>query len=121
MRYLRYLFLLVLAIGLITIAVTNRQIVTLTLLPEAFAAPLGFNWQVDLPLFLVVFAGIALGLLLGFVWEWLREARLRGEAGRIKRESAKMQRELKRLKQREAKAAGQDEVLALLEDGASAR
>ena len=27
----------------------------------------------DVPLFVVVFAGFALGILLGLVWEWIRE------------------------------------------------
>ena len=76
--------------------------------------------SIQLPLFLVVFGGIILGLLLGFVWEWLREGKHRTEATRAKRDAVKLEREVKRLKRREAQAEGKDEVLALLEDGKAA-
>jgi putative membrane protein len=118
MRYLRYLFLAVLAICLITVALANRQMATLRLLPDDMAAFSGLSWQIDLPLFVVVFLGIVAGLLIGFVWEWLREARQRAEAGRAKREAATLGREVKRLKHKQAE--GEDEVLALLEDGRKA-
>lgn len=120
MRYLRYLFLAVLGICLITVALANRQIVTLRLLPEDMAAFSGISWELRLPLFAVVFLGIVAGLLIGFVWEWLREARLRAEAGRVKREAATLEREVKRLKHKQVEVEGKDEVLALLEDGGKA-
>ncbi len=118
MRYLRYFFLAVLGLCLIIVALANRQIVTLTLLPEDLAVFSGLSWQIQLPLFLVVFAGILAGLLIGFVWEWLREYKHRSEASRAKRDTAKLEREVKRLKRRDA--SGQDDVLALLEDGGKA-
>lgn len=120
MRYLRYLFLLVLGICLITVALANRQLVTLTLLPDDLAAFARFSWSLQVPLFLVVFGSIIVGLLLGFVWEWLREGKHRTEASRAKRDAVKLEREVNRLKRREAKAEGKDEVLALLEDGKAA-
>jgi len=120
MRYLRYLFLAVLGICLITVALANRQVVTLRLLPEEMAAFSGLSLQIDLPLFVVVFLGIVAGLLIGFVWEWLREARLRAEAGRARREAATLEREVKRLKHSQAEGEGEDEVLALLEGGGKA-
>lgn len=118
MRYLRYLFLAVLGLGLVTVALANRQIVTLRLLPEDMAAFAGVDLQVRLPLFLVVFLGIVAGLLIGFVWEWLREYKHRAEAGRAKRDARTLEREVKRLKRKENE--GKDEVLALLEDGGKA-
>lgn len=120
MRYLRYLVLFVLAICLITVALANRQLVTLSLLPDDLATAARFTFAIEVPLFLVVFAGIIIGLLLGFVWEWLREGKMRSEANRVKRDAVKLEREVKRLKRREAKAEGKDEVLALLEDGKAA-
>lgn len=116
MRYLRYLFLAVLGICLITVALANRQMVPLRLLPEEMAAFSGLSLQIELPLFVVVFLGIVAGLLIGFVWEWLREARLRAEAGRARREAASLEREVKRLKRGQAEGEGKDEVLALLDD-----
>lgn len=118
MRYLRYLFLAVLAICLITVALANRQFVTLRLLPTDMAAFSGVNYAIELPLFAIVFGGIVAGLLIGFVWEWLREHKHRAEAGRAKRDAKTLEREVKRLKKETS--AGKDEVLALLEDGSKA-
>ena len=118
MRYLKILFLAVLGLCLITVALANRQSVTLTLLPEEMAVFSGIAWQIDLPLFVVVIGGIVVGLLVGFVWEWLREHRHRAEATRAKRDAGKLEREVRRLKQ--SSKEDQDEVLALPEDGAKA-
>lgn len=118
MRYLRYLFLAVLAICLITVALANRQFVTLRLLPQDMAAFSGLTFSIELPLFVVVFVGIIAGLLIGFVWEWFREHKHRAEAGRAKREAKTLEREVKRMKRKEVE--GKDEVLALLEDGGKA-
>ena len=114
MRYIRYLFLGLLAVALIAVALANRDIVTLRLLPEALAQLVGVERSVRLPLFLVIFAGILGGLAIGFVWEWAREMRIRGEAQRRAREVRKLEREVDRLKGE--KYEGQDDVLALLDD-----
>ena len=45
-------------------------------------------------LFLVIFAGIVAGLLIGFVWEWLREHRFRSTAARERRERERLEREI---------------------------
>ncbi len=114
MRYLRYAFLAVLAVVLVSIAMANRGVVTLRLLPGALEEFAGVNWQVDLPLFVVVFGGIVAGLIIGFVWEWLREYKHRREATLKTKEARRLEREVTRLKGE--KAEGKDEVLALLEE-----
>ncbi|WP_163849042.1 lipopolysaccharide assembly protein LapA domain-containing protein [Pseudooceanicola aestuarii] len=113
MRYIRYAFLSALAVVLIAVALANRVIVTLHLLPEGLARVAGGNLSVNLPLFVVIFAGIVAGLLIGFFWEWLREHKHRAEARRRGGEARKLQREVKRLKGE--KHQGKDEVLALLD------
>lgn len=113
MRYLRYAFWIVVGLALLVIALGNRGTVTLRLLPEEMGAFLGINWAIDLPLFLVVFAGIVMGLLIGFVWEWLREHKHRAAAASAQREARKLEREVTRL--RATGAEPQDEVLALLD------
>ena len=118
MRYLKYLFLAVLALCLITVALANRQLVTLTLLPEEMAVFSGIAWRIELPLFVVVIGGIIAGLLIGFVWEWFREHRHRADAASAKREAGKLEREVRRLKK--TSTEDQDDVLALLEDSAKA-
>jgi hypothetical protein len=79
---------------------------------------LGFSWEITLPLFLVVFGGIAAGLLIGFVWEWWREHRYRVEMRAEKRERQRLEREVSRM--RPASQKGED-VLALLDGGGSSR
>ncbi|NSX56703.1 lipopolysaccharide assembly protein LapA domain-containing protein [Parasulfitobacter algicola] len=114
MRYIRYLIIASIAICLIVVALANRNAVTLRLLPEDLAALTGYTFSISLPLFVVIFAGIAVGILLGFVWEWMREHKHRSEASQKGREVSKLKREVKRLKGE--KHEGKDEVLALLED-----
>ena len=113
MRYLRYLFLAVLGIVLLTVALANRAPVTVKLLPEELALFLGWAPQITLPLFLLIFAGIVAGLLIGFVWEWLREHKHRAEASRERRERQRLEREVKDLRQ--PAPGSSDEVLAILD------
>ncbi|MAQ86156.1 LapA family protein [Psychromarinibacter halotolerans] len=114
MRYIRYLILAVIAVCLITVALANREMVTLNVLPEQTSLLLGFNSSVTLPLFLVILGGVVIGLLLGFVWEWLREHKHRAEAAHQRREKEKLAREVTRIKHE--KPGTSDDVLALLED-----
>lgn len=117
MKYLRYLFLALLAMCLVTVALANRGMVQLKLLSADMAAFTGLDWQIELPLFLIVFGGIIAGLLIGFVWEWMREYKHRAEATRAKRDAAQLHREVKRLK---TQTGPKDDVLALLDDGRKA-
>ena len=64
-------------------------------------------------LFLVIFGGIVVGLLVGFLWEWICEHTQRAEASRQARELRRLQREVAKLKGE--KHEGKDEVLAMLE------
>ncbi len=114
MRYIRYAVLASLAIVLASVALANRSFVDLTLMPDALAELVGFNLSISLPLFAVVLAGVAAGLLIGFLAEYLREGKQRREAGAQKREVRKLSREVNKLKKQ--KNEGKDEVLALLED-----
>jgi len=118
LRYLRYLFLAAIGLALVIVALANRDVVLLRLLPDGISSFAGISWDIRLPLFLVVFGGIIAGLLIGFVWEWLREARQRAEAGRIKRDARHLEREVKRLKKTTPET--QDDLLALLEGNGKA-
>lgn len=114
MHYLRYAFLAAVALVLIVMALANRGAVTLSLLPDDMAAYAGMNFSYQLPLFVVIFLAIVLGLLIGFVWEWFREHKHRAEARSATRDKKALEREVKGLKRRQN--AGKDEVLALLDD-----
>lgn len=113
MRYIRYLFLSVIGLALITLALANRDPVTLRLLPQELAGVFNLSGAVTLPLFLVIFAGIVVGLLIGFVWEYLREHKHRRALSKTGREVHKLEREVKRLKGQSGD--GKDDVLALIE------
>lgn len=86
MRYLRYAFLAVVLVIALTLALANRGLVTLSLWPDTVSAIVGGGYSVTLPLFLVVGGAVGLGLVLGLVWEWLRERGYRSEAARSRRE-----------------------------------
>ncbi|WP_244868027.1 LapA family protein [Vannielia litorea] len=113
-RYLRWGFLALLAVVLVTLALANREPVTLKLLPGELADLLGLPYQITLPLFLSLFAMIALGILVGFIWEWFREHKHRAEAARQAKEARRAKKELDQVKRETGQE--QDEVLALLDD-----
>ncbi|MCU0816953.1 MAG: LapA family protein [Cypionkella sp.] len=112
-RYLRYAFLAALALVLVTLALANRNPVVLRALPDTPATFLGFQWQMELPLYAVIFGGILAGVLIGFVWEWLREYKHRAEASSKARQVARLERELAVM--RDTKPGSKDDVLAILD------
>jgi len=113
MKTIRYGFWAIVGLVLIVLGLANRDMVTLRAMPEALAKWFGISPDISLPLFVVIFLGVAIGLLIGFLWEWLREHRLRADGRAKAREAADLRREVDRL--RREKHAGKDEVLALLE------
>src|SRR5690606_14515755 len=119
LRFLRFVFLAVLAIVLVAVASANLEVVTLRLLPAEMDAFLGVSWSIEVPLFLAIFAGIVAGLGIGFVWEWFREATQRAAATEHRREAGRLEREVKLLK--DARPEPEDEVLAILEGRGTGR
>ncbi|MBQ0805004.1 MULTISPECIES: LapA family protein [unclassified Sulfitobacter] len=113
MRYVRYLCIAIFAVALIAVALANRSMVSLKLLPTEVSGFFAVNPEMQVPLFIVILGSIIAGLLVGFVWEWIREFNQRAEAARQAREMRRLQREIARLKGE--KYEGQDEVLALLD------
>ncbi len=113
MRYIKYLFLGAVALLLIVVAVANRQPVDLQLLPKDLAVFLPFSGQVTVPLFLVIFGGIVAGLLIGFVWEYLREFRIRSNLSKTNKQVKHLEREVGNLRNKSGE--GKDEILALLD------
>ncbi|MEO9826951.1 MAG: lipopolysaccharide assembly protein LapA domain-containing protein [Paracoccaceae bacterium] len=112
MRLIKLLVLAVIAIALVTVSIANRGALTLKLLPDELAQLVGFRWDVTLPAFVILLGAVLIGVLLGFVWEWVREHKFRAEANTQRRERERLEREVKKVAP--SKESG-DDVLALLE------
>ncbi len=121
MHLVKYIFLAVLAVLLIVVALANSALVTLRVLPEAMAGFLGWSWQLTLPMFAVILGAIVIGLLIGFVWEFLREHKHRAAARSERREKDALKRENEQLRRGDRGTRRNDDVLALLEDGSVPR
>jgi putative membrane protein len=113
MKYIRYTFWGIVAIALIIVGMANRGIVTVRAMPEVLAGPLGISPDIEMPLFVAIFVGVAIGLLVGFFWEWVREHRIRADGRARAREVGVLKREVDTL--RSAKHHGKDEIVALLD------
>lgn len=117
-RWLRILFLLVLAVCLLTVALANREPVMVQLMSAELGALVGFNYAIELPLFIVIYGGIVAGLLIGFVIEWFREHKHRAAVRARTKEVKTLQREVTSLRAN-VKQPPKDDVLAILTQKAS--
>ncbi|MBU2994572.1 LapA family protein [Octadecabacter sp. 1_MG-2023] len=113
MKYIKYTFWLIVAVCLIIVGMANRGIVTLRAMPEGLASQLGISPDIEMPLFMAIFIGVGIGLLIGFMWEWVREHRMRSHAKSKVREVDALKREIDSLKTE--KHEGKDEIVALLD------
>lgn len=123
MNVIRYAFLAIILVIAVTLALANNAPVTLAAWPDTVSAFVGFNFTLTLPLFVVVGGAAVLGLLLGLVWEWLRERSYRAEAARLRREVEGLRATAHASAQPAAAAAvparsvaRRDDVLEILED-----
>ena len=112
MRLLRTLFLIFLAIILVVISIANSENVSLYLLPTDLSSLMGTTIFINIPLFFVFFSGIFIGLIIGFVWEWLREHKFRVEANLNEKRLSRAETELSEMRAKDNK---RDDVLTLLE------
>jgi len=112
MRIVRLTILIILAIVLVTVALANRDPLTLRLLPEELSRLVGFSWEVTLPVFAILLGAGLAGLAFGFVWEWVREHKHRSTAVIEHKERVRLEQEVKKVA---PSAETGDDVLALLE------
>jgi uncharacterized integral membrane protein len=114
MRYIRYASIAIFTLALVLIALANRGMVSVKVLPDELAGMAALNPSYDVPLFVVIFGGVFAGFIIGLIWEWIREHGERAEAARKLRELSALRAEVRRLKGE--KHQGKDEVLALLDE-----
>ena len=68
--------------------------------------------SVQVPLFVVGLAGVVVGMLIGYIFEWLREHKHRRRATQKSREAQRLGAEMDRLRKTTGKH--EDDVLTLL-------
>jgi uncharacterized integral membrane protein len=98
-RLLAWIVFLPLGLLILTFAVANRAAVTVSLDPFSSTAP---AYSVTVPLFLVVFAALIVGVLLGGAASLARQIRWWRAVRRAERETARLKAEA----EAERKAAG---------------
>ena len=99
-KFLTYLVLVPLAIALLMFAVANRQIVTVSFDPFSTTRPaLSFT----LPLFVLIFLLVILGVLIGGIAAWLRQSKWRRNARRLEADVEALRRETAVLNERLAR------------------
>ena len=112
MRQIRMVILAALAVVLITVALANRDPLTLHLLPDELSRLVGFSWDVTLPVFAILLGAVLAGLAFGFFWEWIREHKHRATAASERKERQRLEQEVKKVAPSPDKG---DDVLALLD------
>jgi len=101
---------------LFALALANRDVVTLRLVTDEASSLLGIPNQISLPLFVVIFAALVAGILVGLVWEWFREHQFRADAAVQRRKADALGRDLADLKSpANANGKPQDDILALVD------
>jgi lipopolysaccharide assembly protein A len=110
MRTIKYILLALILAAIVLLAVANRGVVTLHLLPQGLDRVMARS--IELPLFVVILGSIVVGMVLGYLLEWLREHKHRRRAAQKAQEAARLNREVAQL--RKDTGRPEDDVLALL-------
>ena len=96
------IILIPLAVIIVGFAVANRQAVTISFDPLSSTNP---AYAVTLPLFLILFAVLILGVMIGGFASWLRQGKWRRAARRLDADIRAMRDELHALRHHHAQAA----------------
>jgi uncharacterized integral membrane protein len=109
MRTIKLIILALILIAIVVLSLANRDSVVLKLLPEGMARIMPLS--IELPLFVVSLISILVGMVIGYLLEWLREHKHRKQASVKTREADQLARENERLRR---KGKPEDDVLALI-------
>lgn len=92
-RFLTLIILVPITVVVVLFSVANRDSVTVSLDPFHAGTP---ALTFAAPLFILLFAALALGLLIGGVAAWMRQGRWRKAARKIEAEAHQLRQELAR-------------------------
>lgn len=111
MRTIKLILLAVILLAIVLLGLANRAPVTLHLLPPGLAE-LVPGAMIDLPLFVVILAAILSGMVLGYLFEYVRESKHRRRAREKQREASQLSTEVSQLRKETNRP--KDDVLAVL-------
>lgn len=94
-KFLTAVILLPLGVLILGFAVANRQAITISFDPFDATQP---AYAATLPLFILIFVLVILGIFIGGVAAWLRQSGYRRQARRLERENQALHSELYDLK-----------------------
>ncbi|MCW5684287.1 MAG: DUF1049 domain-containing protein [Pseudolabrys sp.] len=103
-KALAAIILIPIVLLLVMFAVANRQVVTLSFDPFDAVNP---AYAVAVPLFVLIFVLVVLGVLLGGVAAWLRQGRWRRAARRLDGQMRRLNDEVHELRRREMERKSQ--------------
>jgi hypothetical protein len=105
-RIVGWIVLVPLCLVLIVFALANRQLTVVNfnpfISPDALAAP-----AVGMPLFLVIFGVLLIGVVLGGIASWFAAGQIRRDRRRWQREAERLSRELGAPRKASGRKAGQ--------------
>lgn len=110
-RLVGWFVLLPLGLVLVLFALANRQIVNIGFDPLSPDSP--FVAPLMMPMFVVVYVTLTIGVMLGGISVWFTQGRHRRDERRLRHEAENLKAETERLR----RERHSDEALALLEDG----
>jgi hypothetical protein len=96
-RFLILFILLPLAVVAVVFSVANRESVVLSLDPFGAGPP---RWSLTLPMFVLLFVTLGLGILVGGVATWLRQGKWRRTARAERARADHLRQEAERLRER---------------------
>jgi uncharacterized integral membrane protein len=93
LRYLKFLILAPVAVAIVTLAVINRGPATLAYLPPQLGSA-----TITLPMFVVLFLALMLGVVIGGGAAWFAQGRHRRAERQYRREAERLKSEADRLR-----------------------
>ena len=98
MRYFKLLIWVLVSIILVIFALGNNQAVQVYLLPSTFTHTLVSRSIFSIPLFIVVYLALLIGVVFGFIFEYFREYKYRLDLRKNKKELRSLRIEVQELK-----------------------